>query len=305
MYRISRYIKRMSPWLNVIAITILMLSLQWVLALQSGDLRPTNEMSVLDLFGESSLVLFIGAWFLMVLQVRRKNITTYWLALGFIGMMVSGMQDVVDEVVRFPDSYWLDAWLESFPFGVMCLTVGLVLWGREQNIVNQLIQRRSILFDRRINFDRQTYLPYSWELPATLTEQHATPVILVEFIWRDYEYWVRTLTAEQLHQLRIRFIEVLVLNTNEGEILFRISDDHVGLLVPNRQSMEPSILTASFYQVLNHFRWHSESEKQVIFFQVQAGAYDNSAKAIASLSKKADSTDLNKAASAAHGQKLG
>ena len=109
--------KRLSSPLHVgLGATLVLLSVQGVLSSHMGTFKAKADISLLDLVGEFCLVLFITAWFLMVVRARRKNPTTVWLAVGFLGMLVSSFQDVLDEVIRFPEDFWLDGWIIFHPF---------------------------------------------------------------------------------------------------------------------------------------------------------------------------------------------
>lgn len=298
MHWIVRKLIRLKPWRYVIAGTASLLVYQWFIAYQIGNLKPVHSVSILDVLGESSLVLFIAVWFLVILQVRQNNATTYWLGAGFIGMLISGMQDVIDEIIRFPEDAWLDAWLESFPLGVLCLTVGLVLWSREQSLVNLLLQRRSLMFQKTMNVDLQTCLPYAWELPTHLNAW-SQPVCLLQCQWLDYEHWSRSESPHQTTDLRLRLTELLLLNSREGETLFRISDDGLGLLITNLSSTNVSAEVKRFQQVLTSTRWPLSSKGNEPRFKLQGSVFANTDEAIQSLSLSPDRAHL--ATSASHG----
>ncbi|EAR10110.1 hypothetical protein [Reinekea blandensis] len=298
MHWIIQKLIRLKPWRYMIVGTVCLLIYQWLIAYQLGHVKPVHDISVLDVLGESSLVLFIAVWFLVILQVRQNNATTCWLAAGFIGMLISGMQDVIDEIIRFPEDAWLDAWLESFPLGVLCLTVGLFLWSREQSLINLLMQRRSLMFQKSMTVDLQTCLPYAWELPTRLNAS-PDPVCLLQFQWLDYEHWSRSQSTQQTTDLRLRWTELLLLNSREGETLFRISDDGLGLLITNLSSTNVSAEVKRFQQVLTSTRWPLSSKGNEPRFKLQGSVFASTDEAIQSLSLSPDRAHL--ATSASHG----
>ena len=125
-----------------------------------GTPKAFSEWQWLDIVGEGGTALFMLFWLGLVLKSRPTGRVTNYLASGLCFMFFSWWLDVLDEFIRLPKHIGWDHWLESgpMPIGMILLTIGLFHWHREQQAINQHMEKRERVFREHRLFDKLTPL---------------------------------------------------------------------------------------------------------------------------------------------------
>lgn len=166
-------------WLNVLkhhryklGLLLLAANMAVWLNLAFGTPKAFSEWHWLDIVGEGGTALFMLFWLGLVLKSRPTGRVTNYLASGLCFMFFSWWLDVLDEFIRLPKHIGWDHWLESgpMPIGMILLTIGLFHWHREQQAINQHMEKRERVFREHRLFDKLT----PWAAPNTSSARSAT-----------------------------------------------------------------------------------------------------------------------------------
>ena len=172
IYHLHHFILKLrqhSDWVYSLVIVSALLTL---LNSELGELKATKTWSWLDIIGEGATAFFIAIWLLIMLAARSKGTTTSILALGFLMLYVANFQDLMDEFIQLPIQVFpWDSLIESLPIGLSLLTIGLVYWYKEQQLLHQFIKKRSITFENNNQINRETGLATMQSMLDTLTPQ--------------------------------------------------------------------------------------------------------------------------------------
>ncbi|MDT7838219.1 GGDEF domain-containing protein [Aquabacterium sp. OR-4] len=203
---------------------------------QQGLPKPLAAWHALDIAGEGCLALLAGAWALVVLDSRPAGRVTRWLGAGLALLSLSAGADLMDEFFTLPAQAVLLRWLESglTPPGLLALSVGLVLWRQEQQVIGlQLAGREGGLRDHR-SFDQLTRLADAGHLRRVLEQALDTPasgsLVMLELASRS--------AAERLHgrragqQLMRAVVQMVLLNLRPDDLLCRYGGDRLVLWLP-------------------------------------------------------------------------
>ena len=154
-------------WLNVLkhhryklGLLLLAANAAVLLNLAFGTPKAFSEWHWLDIFGEGGTALFMLFWLGLVIKSRPTGRVTNYLAYGLCFMFFSWWVDVLDEFIRLPKHIGWDHWMESapMPVGMILLTIGLFHWHREQQAINQQMEKRERVFREHRLFDKLTPL---------------------------------------------------------------------------------------------------------------------------------------------------
>tara|TARA_R110002126_G_scaffold75469_28_gene188454 strand:- start:5221 stop:6117 length:897 start_codon:yes stop_codon:yes gene_type:complete len=117
-----------------------------VLAVNTGNAKPGNELDWLDVLGEGTTLLVACGWLGLIIGSRPAGRVTEWLYYGSLLLVFSYFLDLLDEFIRYPEHLRLMSWLESLPapVGMLILTYGLVGWHREQRAINRQLRGREL-----------------------------------------------------------------------------------------------------------------------------------------------------------------
>ena len=95
--------------------------------------------------------------------------------------------------------------------------------------------------------------------------------------------------------------EVLLLNSHENEVLFRITDERYGLLIPATTTANSVTLASDLQQVLDRFRWTQSENLHSPTFRVDVMEFQTARDAIESLSDSENVTHQTRSKSVANG----
>ena len=232
-----------------------------MLNLALGDLKSRILIDWLDVWGEGGAALVALAWFFLILTSRPAGTTTNLLGGGIFCVVLSLLQDALDEVIALPDSALWENGIEAgaMPLGMVALTWGLYLLRREQVAIMGQLRKRERLFRRHPCIDSVTqigglrYLKDQLVLEAKRADHSSRPfaLLLVDLdgfarINREYGQWEGD---------RILYLvsELLILNLRDSDLICRYAGDRYAVLLPATTRQQAEIIAAELEAAIAHF----------------------------------------------------
>ncbi|MBY5981951.1 GGDEF domain-containing protein [Ferrimonas balearica] len=130
------------------------------LVLARADAKPLAIWDWWDIALETSLLVLISTWLVMVAQARPGGRITRWLLAGLLAFGCGSVVDLLDEFVRLDTLPTGFALLEKgpVPLGLISLTIGLWGWRKEQLRINQQLRTREQFLREADHIDPLTQL---------------------------------------------------------------------------------------------------------------------------------------------------
>ncbi|MFH6564963.1 GGDEF domain-containing protein [Pseudomonas kulmbachensis] len=229
-----------------------------LLNLAFGTPKAFSEWQWLDIVGEGGTALFMLFWLGLVLKSRPTGRVTNYLASGLCFMFFSWWMDALDELIRLPKHLHWNHWLESgpMPIGMILLTIGLFHWHREQQAINQQMEKRERVFREHRLFDKLTPLggaeylkrQVSDCLAQSLEQQQPLSLLALDIddfasINQHYGHAEGDAVLQALSQL-------LLLNLRRHDLLCRLAGDRFVVLLPNTGESQARLLALELQQAV-------------------------------------------------------
>lgn len=200
-----------------------------------GAIKDASAIKPLDVVGEGALAALAAAWCVVVLASRPGGPVTRWLGGGLGAMALAAWADLLDELFRLPPSAALGL-VESalMPLGIVSLSVGLVLWRQEQQMLGEQLgarergERDPRRFDRLTRLADAAYLRV--QLDAEIARGAPCAVVMFEL---DTAFGVgRQHGARAAGRLLQAVVQQLLLNLRADDLLCRYAGDRLVVLMP-------------------------------------------------------------------------
>ena len=252
-------------WFNVLKhhrwkllLLVLAANIGVLLNLAFGTPKAFSEWQWLDIVGEGGTALFMLFWLGLVLKSRPTGRVTNYLASGLCFMFFSWWMDALDELIRLPKHLHWNHWLESgpMPIGMILLTIGLFHWHREQQAINQQMEKRERVFREHRLFDKLTPLggaeylkrQVSDCLAQSLEQQQPLSLLALDIddfasINQHYGHAEGDAVLQALSQL-------LLLNLRRHDLLCRLAGDRFVVLLPNTGENQARLLALELQQAV-------------------------------------------------------
>ena len=252
-------------WLNVLkhhryklGLLLLAANLAVLLNLAFGTTKTFSEWHWLDIIGEGGTALFMLFWLGLVLKSRPTGRVTNYLAYGLCFMFFSWWMDVLDEFVRLPKHIGWDHWLESgpMPIGMILLTIGLFHWHREQQAINQHMEKRERVFREHRLFDKLTPLGGAEYLKRQVSEclvqslEQQQPLSLLALDIDDFAAINRHYGHPEGDAVLQALSQLLLLNLRRHDLLCRLAGDRFVVLLPGTGESQARLLALELQQAV-------------------------------------------------------
>lgn len=200
-----------------------------------GAPKDTSAIQLLDVVGEGALAALAAAWCVVVLASRPGGPVTRWLGGGLGAMALAAWADLLDELFRLPPAAALGL-VESalMPLGIVALSVGLVLWRQEQQMLGEQLgarergERDPRRFDRLTRLADAAYL--RTQLDAEIARGAPCAVVMFEL---DTAFAVgRQHGTRAAGRLLQAVVQQLLLNLRADDLLCRYAGDRLVVLMP-------------------------------------------------------------------------
>ncbi|WP_278940758.1 GGDEF domain-containing protein [Pseudomonas helleri] len=252
-------------WLNILkhhrwklGLLVLAANIGVLLNLAFGTPKAFHEWQWLDIIGEGGTALFVLLWLVLVLKSRPTGRVTNYLSIGLCCIFFSWWMDVLDEFIRLPKHLGWNHWLESgpMPVGMVLLTIGLYHWHREQQAINQQMEKRERIFREHRLFDKLTPLGGADYLKRQVSDcmaqslEQQQPLSLLALDIDDFaslnQHYGHTEGDAVLQALS----QLLLLNLRRHDLLCRLAGDRFVVLLPNTGESQARLLALELQQAV-------------------------------------------------------
>lgn len=252
-------------WLNILkhhrwtlGLLLLAANIDLWLTLAFGTAKSFHEWQWLDIVGEGGTALFMVFWLVLVLKSRPTGRVTNYLALGLSCMFLSWWMDVLDEFIRLPKHISWDHWLESgpMPIGMVLLTIGLYHWHREQQAINQQMEKRERVFREHRLFDKLTplggadYLKRQISDCLTQSLEQQQPLSLLALDIDDFSAINQQYGHAEGDAVLQALSQLVLLNLRRHDLLCRLAGDRFVVLLPNTGESQARLLALELQQAV-------------------------------------------------------
>ncbi|MCF3191273.1 GGDEF domain-containing protein [Pseudomonas bubulae] len=252
-------------WLNILkhhryklGLLLLAANAAVLLNLAFGTPKAFSEWQWLDIFGEGGTALFMLFWLGLVLKSRPTGRVTNYLAYGLCFMFFSWWVDVLDEFIRLPKHIGWDHWMESapMPIGMILLTIGLFHWHREQQAINQQMEKRERIFREHRLFDKLTPLGGAEYLKRQVSDclaqsvEQQQPLSLLALDIDDFASINQHYGHAEGDAVLQALSQLLLLNLRRHDLLCRLAGDRFVVLLPNTGESQARLLALELQQAV-------------------------------------------------------
>lgn len=262
-----------------IAVVIALLSLQVASTFMLGDSKAWQEIDWLDIAGEGGAVWLCLVWLVVLLASRPEGLVTQLLFWGFSCFLIASGQDLLDEIVRLPESVIWNHAVESIPMpiGMLLMSLGLLHWYREQQTLNQQLSKRERGLRDHRRIDRVTGLgdahflttQLDSELRAARLEHLPTSILILDIDeFRDFN---RRLGMGEGDRLLRELTELLLLNLRRRDLLCRYAGDRFAILLPATCQTMANLVAQQLEDACRHFAYRASNSDTAQFHTVSTG----------------------------------
>ena len=252
-------------WFNVLKhhrwkllLLVLAANIGVLLNLAFGTPKAFSEWQWLDIVGEGGTALFMLFWLGLVLKSRPTGRVTNYLASGLCFMFFSWWMDALDELIRLPKHLHWNHWLESgpMPIGMILLTIGLFHWHREQQAINQQMEKRERVFREHRLFDKLTPLGGAEYLKRQVSEclvqslEQQQPLSLLALDIDDFAAINRHYGHPEGDAVLQALSQLLLLNLRRHDLLCRLAGDRFVVLLPGTGESQARLLALELQQAV-------------------------------------------------------
>ena len=252
-------------WLNILkhhrwklGLLLLAANIDLWLTLAFGTAKSFSEWQWLDIVGEGGTALFMLFWLVLVLKSRPTGRVTNYISIGLSFMFLSWWMDVLDEFVRLPKHIHWDHWLESgpMPIGMVLLTIGLFHWHREQQAINQQMEKRERVFREHRLFDKLTPLGGADYLKRQISDclsqslEQQQPLSLLALDIDDFSAINQHYGHAEGDAVLQALSQLILLNLRPHDLLCRLAGDRFVVILPNTGESQARLLALELQQAV-------------------------------------------------------
>ncbi|MCU1756043.1 GGDEF domain-containing protein [Pseudomonas helleri] len=252
-------------WLNILkhhrwklGLLVLAANIGVLLNLAFGTPKAFHEWQWLDIIGEGGTALFVLLWLVLVLKSRPTGRVTNYLSIGLCCIFFSWWMDVLDEFIRLPKHLGWNHWLESgpMPVGMILLTLGLYHWHREQQAINQQMEKRERIFREHRLFDKLTPLGGADYLKRQVSDcmaqslEQQQPLSLLALDIDDFASLNQHYGHAEGDAVLQALSQLLLLNLRRHDLLCRLAGDRFVVLLPNTGESQARLLALELQQAV-------------------------------------------------------
>ncbi|KMN09752.1 diguanylate cyclase [Pseudomonas sp. FSL R10-1350] len=252
-------------WLNILkhhrwklGLLVLAANIGVLLNLAFGTPKAFHEWQWLDIIGEGGTALFVLLWLVLVLKSRPTGRVTNYLSIGLCCIFFSWWMDVLDEFIRLPKHLGWNHWLESgpMPVGMVLLTLGLYHWHREQQAINQQMEKRERIFREHRLFDKLTPLGGADYLKRQVSDcmaqslEQQQPLSLLALDIDDFASLNQHYGHAEGDAVLQALSQLLLLNLRRHDLLCRLAGDRFVVLLPNTGESQARLLALELQQAV-------------------------------------------------------
>lgn len=240
-----------------------------------GQLKPTNELDLMDVAGEGGITLMTLIWIFFTLVSRPSGRVTNLLFIGLLFTHVTVLLDFLDEFFIYPDDHWLTA-IEALPapLGMVLMSIALYQWHQEQTAINHQLSRTERFYREHSLIDFTTglysaeYMKQQIKLEINHAKSQQTSFSLMMFDLRhfaqfnhDYGYQHGDLMLREVAQL-------IQMNIRDGDITCRYASDRFIVLMPNTTKLTTEEIAQQTKRAIEHLAFKHGQTSEAIYPKV-------------------------------------
>ncbi len=267
-------------WFNVLKhhrwkllLLVLAANIGVLLNLAFGTPKAFSEWQWLDIVGEGGTALFMLFWLGLVIKSRPTGRVTNYLAYGLCFMFFSWWVDVLDEFIRLPKHIGWDHWMESapMPVGMILLTIGLFHWHREQQAINQQMEKRERVFREHRLFDKLTplggagYLKHQVSDCLAQSVEQQQPLSLLALDIDDFTSINQHYGHAEGDAVLQALSQLLLLNLRRHDLLCRLAGDRFVVLLPNTGESQARLLALELQQAVQSLAHKTRQQGERVY----------------------------------------
>ncbi len=194
-------------------------------------------------------------------------------------MFFSWWIDVLDEFIRLPKHIGWDHWLESglMPVGMILLTIGLYHWHREQQAINQQMEKRERVFREHRLFDKLTPLGGADYLKRQISDclsqslEQQQPLSLLALDIDDFTSINQQYGHPEGDAVLQALSQLLLLNLRRHDLLCRLAGDRFVVLLPNTGQSQASLLALELQQAVQSLAHKTRQHGERVYLSASTG----------------------------------
>lgn len=235
-----------------------------------GEVKPTADISWLDVLSEGGMTILAIVWLYMVLRSRPAGRVTQFIALGLCCIIFSWSMDVVDEFIRLPSTLIWHSWLESLPIPValIFLSVGIYHWHEEEIAITAQMAKRERhfrehrLFDKLIPVGGAGYLRKQLSLALKEASASMTPVSVVAVDLNDFNLVNRRYGVKEGDDILQVVSQLLLINIRHDDLICRLAGDCFVILLNNTSEHAAKQIADDLKQAVSHLAYRTREENE-------------------------------------------
>jgi diguanylate cyclase (GGDEF) domain len=181
--------------------------------------------------------------------------------------------DVLDEFIRLPKHIGWDHWMESapMPVGMILLTIGLFHWHREQQAINQQMEKRERVFREHRLFDKLTplggagYLKHQVSDCLAQSVEQQQPLSLLALDIDDFTSINQHYGHAEGDAVLQALSQLLLLNLRRHDLLCRLAGDRFVVLLPNTGESQARLLALELQQAVQSLAHKTRQQGERVY----------------------------------------
>ncbi|CAE6945845.1 hypothetical protein [Vibrio sp. B1FLJ16] len=248
-------------WLVVLAVALAVLTAFNYL---HGEVKPYEQLDWLDIFGEGTSTIMVLIWLLVILSTRTPGKITNYFAFGFICIVLSLSQDVIDEFIKLKSYTIVGNIMECMLIGLSIVTYAFWQWRKELSAINTYVSQRQKINSRTPIHAENYRLPdvnylHQLLLKSPSSPQQGKQTFLLVIDLSNERQLIHTLSSTELSRFSMSISELLFIATRSHDLVCHFAAQRYLILMENTCGTEASQYTRHLENLLNAFVFYLNS----------------------------------------------
>ncbi len=203
-------------------------------------------------------------WVLVILSTRTPGKITNYFSFGFICILLSLSQDLIDEFIRLESYTIVGNIMESMFIGLGIVTYAFWQWRKELLLINNYVSQRRKLNPTTPIHAEHYRLPDIRHLHQTLTRTkqistHNESTFLLAIHLVNERQFIHYLSLNEVNRLTISISELLFITARSHDLVCHCAAHRYLILMENCNESEASQFTQYLERLLNSFVFYLDS----------------------------------------------
>ncbi|MGY0613764.1 hypothetical protein [Vibrio sp. FJH11] len=248
-------------WLVILVIS---LSVLFAFNYLNGYVKQREQLDWLDIIGEGSSAIMVLVWVLVILSTRTPGKITNYFSLGFICILLSLSQDLIDEFIKLESYTIVGNIMECMLIGLGMVTYAFWQWRKELLVINNYISQRRKLNPRTPIHAENYRLPdvsylHRALMGTKLAPKLNEPTFLLVINLINERQFVHSLSPTEVNRLHISISELLFITARSCDLVCHCAAHRYLILMENGDDKEASQFARHLEKLLNNFVFYLDS----------------------------------------------